>query len=188
MSIRIALVAMGIAAVLLGGGTVLLRSTDDGPRAPLTGPTAATQAAQAAGARMISASYDYGTGVHVTERVAYATNPPTNGPHHPEWAVDGNYVGTEPPDTERIVHALEHGRIVIWYRPDLPAAEIRRLERLFDEDPYHVLLVPRAGLPCPVAATAWSRGVLCPAVDERSLDALRAFRDAYRDQGPERVP
>ena len=40
-------------------------------------------------------------------------------------------------------------------------------------------------MPCEVAATAWGQGVLCPKVNDQIYDALRAFRDQYRDKGPE---
>ncbi len=146
------------------------------------------EAAKAAGAKLISYDYGYGIGEHTDGRVKYPTNPPTNGPHAFDWAADGNYAGVEPPTPEQIVHAQEHGRIVIQYRRGLPQAQIARLEALFEEAPRHVLLAEnRTDMPCDVAATAWSRGILCKRLDDAALDALRAFRDAYVDKGPELV-
>ncbi|MGH2797987.1 MAG: hypothetical protein ACRDM0_10030 [Thermoleophilaceae bacterium] len=60
---------------------------------------------------------------------------------------------------------------------------------LFDQDDYHLLLAPTARrMPFEVAATAWSRVLGCEDVNERTFDALRAFSDEFRDQGPESVP
>jgi hypothetical protein len=146
-------------------------------------------AAQAAGAQLVHHDWSYGINDHVDGRVRYPTNPPTNGPHANTWAQDGSYANLEPPATEQVVHAQEHGRIVIQYRPGLPADQIAALQKLYDEDPSRVLLLEnRTGMPCPVAATAWGHAILCRGTDARSLDALRSFRDAYRDKGPETVP
>lgn len=146
-------------------------------------------AAQRAGGELYSQPYSLGIGVHTEKPVNYATNPPTNGPHAGRWAEDGNYAGVDPPRVEEIVHAQEHGRIVIWYRRGLPAEQVAALERLYDEDPRHVLLVEsRSDMDCDVAVTAWAHGMKCRRfLGEATLDALRAFRDTYRDKGPERL-
>jgi hypothetical protein len=39
-----------------------------------------------------------------------------------------------------------------------------------------------------VAATAWGHLIGCKRISDETFDALRAFRDRYRDQGPEQVP
>ena len=39
-----------------------------------------------------------------------------------------------------------------------------------------------------VAATAWGHVLGRTEVTDRTFDALRAFRDRYRDKGPENVP
>ena len=120
--------------------------------------------------------------------MAYATNPPTNGPHAPNWAADGNYAGQPAPPVGQVVHAQEHGRIVVQYRSGLPRRTLRQLVALYEESPEHVLLVENATrMPCDVAATAWGQGVLCPRVTSGTFDALRAFRDRFRDRGPETV-
>lgn len=145
-------------------------------------------AVRLAGARRISHPYEEGINEHTDEPVTYATNPPTNGPHAFTWAQDGSYAGGPPPPTGEVVHAQEHGRVVIQYRPGLPRRQLEQLVGLFEESPHHVLLVENAtGMPCDVAATAWGHGVLCPTLNARSFDALRAFRDRFRDRGPETV-
>lgn len=102
--------------------------------------------------------------------------------------VGDRVAGQAPPPTEQVVHAQEHGRVVVQYRPGIAREKLEQLVALYEEDPQHVLLVENAtGMRCEVAATAWGHGVLCETLTDRSFDALRAFRDRYRDRGPESV-
>jgi hypothetical protein len=87
-----------------------------------------------------------------------------------------------------VVHALYHGRVVIWFDPELDDGRIGDLKALFDEAPQHVLLLPRESMEPEVAATAWRHVLTCPTMTEATFDALRAFRDTWRDQAPEFVP
>jgi hypothetical protein len=153
-----------------------------------------TEAAKAAGCRLQNPRSEGRS--HVQEAVAYRSNPPATGNHNPVPAEDGPY--TEAPVTEQLVHALEHGRVVIWFKPTLPDGAKGDLKALFDEDPYHMVLTPNeTQMPYEVAATAWSREptpngrghlLACPKMNDRGFDALRAFRDGNRDNGPEAVP
>jgi hypothetical protein len=184
MSSRMQLAA-GVVVVLLlvAAGAVLLGGGGSGPATPDLAAAAAK-----ADARFVERPYREGIGVHTDEEVRYPTNPPVGGPHAFAWAQDGNYVGQGTPPLGQLVHALEHGRIAIQYRRGLEREQVRRLEALYDEAPDKVLLFENTtDMPCDVAVTAWSRGMLCPRVDDAALDAIRAFRDTYRDQGPERV-
>jgi hypothetical protein len=123
---------------------------------------------------------------HVGGHVDYKTNPPTSGNHNEFPAADGAY--TEDPGMEHLVHSLEHGRIILWYQPNAPAQLKGQLKALFDEDNFHMLLAPNdRNMPDQVAASAWTRSITCPKVTPETWDALRAFRDQYRDQGPEQV-
>ena len=128
--------------------------------------------------------------------VDYAQNPPTSGRHYAVPAEDGLYNGRPPSDTA-LVHSLEHGRVIVWAKPTLPAEARAKLRALFDEDDYQMILVRRADMPYAVAATAWNRdptpngtGRLmgCPRWDDGVIDALRSFRDEHRSNGPEDVP
>jgi hypothetical protein len=84
-----------------------------------------------------------------------------------------------------VVHSLEHGYVAIWYRPDLAAADLAALRQIAEDRPEDVLLLPRATLPVPVAATAWHRRLLCSRSEPASI---RRFADAYIGKGPEKVP
>ena len=144
--------------------------------------TALEAAAKAAGCELKTFP-DFGQG-HVTTPVRYRSNPPTSGPHHPDYARDGAY--PKAPPAEKLVHALEHGRVLLQFRPTAPEEVRGDLKALFDEDAVWVLLSPNTtGMPYEVAATAWRQLIGCPRANERVFDALRAFRDRYRDRGPE---
>ena len=193
------LLGAGLATVLIVAVTVgilVLSGSSESQRAagieaapiPAQRVTDLDEAVKLARAKLISHDYSFGINEHVSTPVRYPMNPPTNGPHHPRWTEDGSYAGQPAPPTEQVVHAQEHGRVVIQYRPGLPKRQIQQLVSLYEEAPQHVLLVENAtAMPCDVAATAWGKGVLCRKLTAQSFDALRAFRDKYRDKGPETV-
>ena len=139
-----------------------------------------------------------GSAEHTTsldERVKYSTNPPTTGRHYQVPAEDGIY-GDAPPD-EALVHGLEHGRVIFWVNPRAPKERREQIRALVDDDEYQMFLVPRRSMPYEVAATAWNadptpngtgRMLLCDEVNDKTFDALAAFRDEHRSQGPEPIP
>jgi hypothetical protein len=122
------------------------------------------------------------------KKVEYKTNPPTSGNHDPVPAEDGVYSRAPTAKTiKHFVHTLEHGRIEIQYDPALDKRRIDQLGGLFNDDPYHMVLMPNRQMPYAVAATAWGHLLGCKKVNDRTFDAIRAFRDRYRDQGPEQA-
>jgi uncharacterized protein DUF3105 len=128
---------------------------------------------------------------HVTTKVRYRQNPPVFGPHYPVPAHDGDYAGQGAPPTEQLVHALEHGRVIIWYSPAIGDRRIGQLETLlyepFNSKPvgYKMVLVERPGMPFQVAATTWGQQLGCARFNDRTFDALRSFRSTYVDKAPE---
>ena len=129
------------------------------------------------------------------DRVKYNTNPPTTGRHYEIPAQDGIY-GQAPQD-EQLVHNMEHGRVIIWVKPSLPAKQRADIRALVEDDSYQMVLVPRRNMPYAVAATAWDADpapngtgelLLCNDVNDKTFDALQAFRDEHRSQGPEPIP
>jgi hypothetical protein len=134
---------------------------------------------------------------HTTADVTFKANPPMTGRHHPAPAEDGIY-GADTPADKHLVHALEHGRVVVWVKPSV-AEDARATIRAMSEqdDNYQTLLVRRQNMPYAVAATAWSQdpqpegtGNLlgCPKWSPEVIDALRTFRDEHRGNGPEPIP
>ncbi len=121
---------------------------------------------------------------HVNGDVVYEVNPPSGGNHNPSPSPPGIFtVDNTPPDAQ-IVHSLEHGYVTIWHRPDVDTATLDGLKGVFDKYPRDVLLVPRASLEQPVAATAWHRRLLCERSD---TEALERFVKEYRNKGPEKI-
>jgi hypothetical protein len=116
----------------------------------------------------------------------YKTNPPTSGDHDATPVADGAYVTMPPP--EKFLHSLEHGRIQIQYSPSLPEADQLALKGLFDEDFVHMVMFPNDEMSAQVAVSAWQNLMTCKKYDPEVPDAIRDFRDAHRDQGPETVP
>ena len=110
------------------------------------------------------------------------TNPPVNGKFvERDRARDGSYAGDRPPSLSASIHALYHGRVILQYRPDLPADRIASLEGLVGDAV--LLFENQTSMPSPVAATAYLSLMTCPRVDGRTLRALEAFRDRRRTFG-----
>ena len=130
---------------------------------------------------------DAGTGRnHVTGDIRYEVDPPSGGNHNPAAASSGIFTAESKPPDAQIVHALEHGYVTIWYRPDLDTASLDDLRAVTNRYERDVLLVPRESLPpnTPVAATAWHRRLLCTEADSAPLEK---FVSEYRNKGPEKV-
>jgi hypothetical protein len=121
----------------------------------------------------------------------YKTNPPTSGSHFPEWYQDGIYGPGETPNLGKLVHTLEHGRIDVQYKPGTPDHTVAQLEALLAEQSngYHMLLFENGtDMDAQIAATAWGHSLTCPQFNNKVFDAIRTFRAAYIDKGPEQVP
>jgi hypothetical protein len=124
---------------------------------------------------------------HTTNAVKYKSQPPTSGSHNPVPAHDQAYLKS--PGNVHLVHALEHGRVIYWFKPNAPASVRGALKKLYDEDKKLVVLTPdTAPMPYQVAASAWGRFVGCPSYNDKVPDAFRTFRDAWRLKAPEYFP
>jgi Protein of unknown function (DUF3105) len=126
--------------------------------------------------------------------VNYRTVPPTSGNHNPVPIDDGAYktpISSNPEtpgmNIRDMVHAMEHGRIEIHYKPSLPEQQQLALKGVFDDDPNGMLLFPDPAMPYDVAITAWTNEVVCPHYNQTVLDVIRNFRDTYRGNGPEQA-
>jgi hypothetical protein len=136
----------------------------------------------------------------LTTKVKWSTFPPSAGGHYPLWAVWGFY--RSPVNPRQVVHNEEHGGVVIWWGPDVPAATVDKLEAFYQDKPAGMFGTPVAGLGNKIALTAWTgdaarynsapkgyHGIghvaICKRFDE---SAFAAFRDAYRGKGPEGIP
>ena len=116
----------------------------------------------------------------------YKVNPPAGGNHLAQAAGPGIYTLANAPPEGQIVHSLEHGYVVFWHAPDLAADRVEELRTLANKYDRDVLMVPRPGMPVPVAATAWHRRLLCGGPSD--MAALEKFIVDFRNKGPEKVP
>ena len=197
-ALAVAAIAAVVVAVAAGGGdsggsgehTASLTGSDSFDGAIDPPPAAVTElapAARAAGCRLENPVIEGRTHLAPGEEPPeYKTSPPTSGNHDIQPTGDG--VFNQQPPERNLLHTLEHGRVEIHYDPDLPRQRINQLGGLFNEDPYHVVLTPNRSMPYQAAGTAWGHLIGCKRVTDETFDALRAFRDRYRDQGPEQVP
>jgi hypothetical protein len=121
------------------------------------------------------------------EHIAYNSSPPTSGPHFVQWAKYGFY--EEPIAPEILVHNLEHGDIVIYYRQGLDEQAMGHLRALsqITKEGSGVLVVPFSDEngKDQAAATAWTKLMKLPQLDEAKLET---FIHRFIYQGPEKLP
>src|SRR3989338_922274 len=80
---------------------------------------------------------------------AYNSNPPTSGPH---WVgVAGPGIKNKLVADELVLHSMEHGAAVVWYREDLAQSEVDKIKAAFNNSAGKKIMLPRAGLEVPVA-------------------------------------
>jgi hypothetical protein len=196
----VAVVLVVVAVLLLAGGGDGGGSSDllpGGGKVPKQRITDLKEAAGAAGCEVESLrarSRDHTQ--DIDEQIQYDSNPPSSGRHFELPADDGLY--DEAPRDAELVHSMEHGRVVIWFKPSLPKDSRAGLRALFDEEGgFQLLLTPRRNMPYAVAATAWNaepapngtgRLLGCPRFSNKTFDALQTFIEEHRGNGPEPVP
>ena len=169
----------------------------DGGEVPEQKVTDVAAAAKAAGCEL--KSFKATSREHtedLAEQIPYASEPPTSGKHYVQPAEDGAY--DQSPDAKELVHTMEHGRVIVWFKRNLPEGQRADLKALFDEDTYQMVITPDpTEMTYQVAATAWNgdpqpngtgRLLGCPKMNEKVFDAIRAFKDEHRSNGPEPVP
>jgi Protein of unknown function (DUF3105) len=134
------------------------------------------------------------TGVHVTEGspLTFSSNPPASGPHYPIWPAFKEY--DKPVDRGYLVHAMEHGAVVLFYKCDGatcgPIVEgLRKVRDAVATDPscdtatrVRVVIVPDPLLDVPVAAATWGWTYKAACLD---LPTLTAFAKEHVNQGTE---
>lgn len=132
--------------------------------------------------RVQSFSSDGREHLNPNEPVEYPGRFPTSGDHYLIWVEPGFYDQPQPP--AHVVHAAEHGNVVIYYdRPgDAALATLRGWTRLYDGQWDGVVVTPMPELGTTVVLTAWTKRMTLQSFDPA---AAAAFIDAYRGRGPE---
>lgn len=124
---------------------------------------------------------------HSEAPVQYEMEIPTSGTHSPHDLKFGFY--TERPAFEMLVHNLEHGDIIIYYRTTASHDQLNLLQYLakFREAGAGILAVPNDDLPegKELVVTAWLKTMELDSFDER---AVAQFIYDHINQGPEQIP
>ncbi len=107
---------------------------------------------------------------------------PTSGPHSSRWTAAGFYDSPQRP--VEVVHALEHGNIVIYFdKPGEKALEtLRSWTSLYSGRWDGVIAMRKTGIGTTVVLTAWTKRLTLERF-ERATAA--AFIDLFRGRGPE---
>jgi len=91
-------------------------------------------AASAASCDAVSEHPATGNQEHVQEgtKVTYGQTPPDSGKHYPSPApfTKRFYTTADRPPVETLVHNLEHGYTVVWYRDGMPADQVDQLQSI----------------------------------------------------------
>jgi hypothetical protein len=187
----VAVAAVVVVLGVLGGGNDEVSVAKGDAAIPAQKQSDLKKAAAAAGCKLVDPPNEGAGHEEKTFKASdYKSNPPTSGTHFPTWYDDGIYAAGDTPELGRVVHTLEHGRIDIQYKPGTPAKTIAQLETLYNEldGGYHMLLFQNeTKMPFAVAASAWEHYIGCPTMNPQVFDAIRAFRLAHIDKGPEVV-
>ena len=136
---------------------------------------------QAAGDLSGVKSFDYKGGNHVDGKIDYKESPPVGGEHNAVWLNCGTY--DTPVPNEHAVHALEHGAVWITYQPDLPKADVKKLDDALP-DTYTVLSPYEGKMPGPIVLSAWDHQLTVESADD---PRIKGFIKEYRQgkQTPE---
>lgn len=114
----------------------------------------------------------------------YNSNPPTSGPHIGTGVVGAGIHDKEVTD-ELLVHSLEHGAAILWYKADLPKEQVEELKKVFSDATGKKIMVSRKNLDVPVALTSWNYLLKLKTIDEKKI---KEFIETNNDRAPEKAP
>lgn len=113
----------------------------------------------------------------------YEVDPPAGGPHLASPANPGFYPGEKTPADGNLVHAMEHGFVVLWIDLELSDEKMEQVEELSDQFGRELIVVERPALTGEVAVTAWHKRLLC---GELVPTKVATFTNEFKDEGPEK--
>jgi len=126
------------------------------------------------------------THVPVGTVITYQTDPPTSGDHYPYPASGGFY------DVEIaagfLVHAMEHGGVIIYYSPAVTDSQKAALQALAAAHPGiygQIICVPRNDPTYAIILTAWTHWLKLTTDDESRINVFLAY---FLGKGPESAP
>ncbi|UCH26914.1 MAG: DUF3105 domain-containing protein [Trueperaceae bacterium] len=106
----------------------------------------------------------------------YNSDPPTSGWHTGDLIAWGSYDYVVP--DERVIHNMEDGGVILWYRLGAPEENEDHIEALEEISSRfrRIVILPREGMPTAYAFTAWQR---LQRFDEINEEGMLAFIDAF---------
>ncbi len=113
----------------------------------------------------------------------YSSNPPTTGWHWVGTAGPG--IKGEPVADELVLHSMEHGAAVVWYKQGLPVEDVERIKDAFGKASGKKIMLPRENLDVPVALTSWGYLLKLSEIDE---DKIKEFIETNNNRAPEDEP
>lgn len=119
----------------------------------------------------------------MNESIIYDERIPVLGYHRPLWPVYGEY---DYLPTQRWLHSLEHGSILLLYHPCVNQNDLEKLRALLKGCLFRHIITPYAKLTNdrPLALVAWSTSLELSCFDkEIALDFIKK----YAKRGPENV-
>ena len=177
-ALRRRLIVSGILVVLAGAVVFFAARPERGPSVP-------DQLEVGLGSCRYDTEFD-GTKANQGDHVknpTYEVDPPAGGPHLAAAAPPGFYTGSTVPADGNLVHAMEHGFVVLWVNPDLSDEKMAQVEELSDQFGRELIVTERAGLAGEVAVTAWHKRLLC---GELVPAKVALFTSSFKDEGPEK--
>lgn len=134
---------------------------------------------------LVECEVEEASGIHVAfcDPLTPHSNPPTSGPHYPNWAQFGIY--DEPIHPGLLLHTLEHSAVALLYNCELVEDSgascdelISELTHFYDdweEDPlctavpHRLVIAPDPELDVPFAAAAWKYHLKGDCFDEETV-------------------
>lgn len=189
----------GTTTTTTNANTTAATSNANAANQPTAAPTMA-QSANASGIQTMQAirpATGLGTPMpdegnnHVDEGqpITYKNYPPSSGTHYGSTA---DYGFHEDQVAEgKFVHSMEHGAIVIYYKPDIGDAIKQQLKDAYTKLPLgkygkvKLAIVPYTNMTTPLAIAAWDR--LLP-ISTYNFEEIQTFYNEWVDKGPEDVP
>jgi len=165
--------AAAAVAVAAGGAIWWVAARPQAPAAPLLGE------------RVPDEGYEH---VPVGTQIQYRAHPPASGPHYPSPAPTGVYPGLAPGFW---VHSLEHGYIVLVYRPPVSpsvSAQFHEMVRDFPKSKFgnvKFVVAPYDQMVHPFAVLAWDWRMWMDTFDRGKV--LEFYRQ-HVDHGREDIP
>lgn len=114
----------------------------------------------------------------------YNSNPPTSGYHWGDGTAGPGIKDKAVPD-ELVVHSMEHGAAVVWYKDNLPKDQVEKIKEAFNSASGKSIMLPRKNLDVPVALTSWGRLLKLKTIDAAKI---KEFIETNNDRAPEKAP